>query len=256
MKDGRPTADDVVLGTKADLDQTLEWLEREYHEDGERGFWCNRNLLPTALERGDFYVIRAGGEAVAFQLGHYAPSIANVRKDKQGQGFGTALLDASLARAHDDDVNVLDVECSPRTSLTFWEKHGFERYGDMSDWGKLTARRILNRSFELPSDAPRVPVTITFYPERIKYACDEHVEPIAVHCVSGARLPDGAVMLERRVIGLDDGPGNLVIKIEIDGEERYFDKAKYDDAEDAGVRHDWRGDNFYLDAVERSDEAK
>jgi hypothetical protein len=88
------------------------------------------------------------------------------------------------------------------------------------------------------------------YPERIKYARDEHVEPIAVHCVSGARLPDGAVMLERRVIGLDDAPGNLVIKIEVDTEERYFDKAKYDDAEDAGVRHDRWGDTFYVDAVE------
>jgi GNAT superfamily N-acetyltransferase len=243
-----------MLGMKSDLDQVLAWLEREYHEDGERGFWCNRNLIRTALERGDFYVIRDGDEAVAFQLGHYAPSIANVRKDKQQRGYGTALLEASIARAVRDDVNVLDVECSPPTSLTFWQKHGFERYGDMGDWGRITARRVLNRTFELPADALRIPVTVTFYPERVKYSRGEHVEPIAVHHLSGARLPDGVVMLERRVIGLDQTSGNLVIKIEVDGEERYFDKAKYDDAEDAGVRHDMWGDSFYVDAIEPNEQ--
>jgi GNAT superfamily N-acetyltransferase len=249
VKDGRPTADDVVLGTREDCGHVLDWLEREFNE-GTNDFWHNRGMLSEALEHDRFYVLRDGDEAVAFQVGEYSPSIANVRKDKQGHGYGTALLEASIARALDDDVNVLDVECSPRTSLSFWQKHGFERYGDMSDWGKVTARRFLPRSFDLPPELSRVPVTITFYPERIKYRRGEHVEPLAVHNVSGAVLPDGVVMLERRVIGLGETTGDLVIKIEVDDVERYFDKAKYDDAEDAGVRHDWRGDTFYVDTIE------
>jgi len=253
MKDGRPTADDVVLGTRKDLDQVLEWLEREFHEDGEEGFWNNRRMLPTALERGDFYVIRDGDEAVAFQLGHYAADIANVREDKQRQGFGTALLEAAVARAYRDNVNVLEGECSPRTSLTFWQKHGFERYGDMSEWGKITVRRILPRSFDLPPDLPRVPVTISFYPERVTYSRGEHVGPLAVHHVSGVYLDDGALMLERRVIGLDDtgrDGGDLAIKIEVDGELRCLCKAKHEPAEEAGVIRDSRGGAFYLDAIE------
>lgn len=242
----------MVPGTKRDLDQILEWLEREFTA-GENDFWYNKGLIAEALTRGDFYVIRDGDEAVAFQVGDYGASIANVRKDKQGRGFGTALLDASVARADRDGVNVLDVECAPRSSLTFWEKHGFERYGDMSDWGRLTARRVLHRSFDLPPELPRVPVRIEFYPERVKYSRDEQVEPLAVHHLSGVYRPSGELMLERRVIGVDDtgrDGGNLVIKIEVDGEVRYFDKAKYDEAEDAGIVQDWKGGAFYLDAIE------
>ena len=243
----------MVLGTEDDRDQVLEWLEREFKE-GSNDFWHNRNMIAEALEYDRFFVIRDNGEAVAFQVGEYSPSIANVRKDKQGQGYGTALLEASVARAFDEDVNVLDVECAPRSSLTFWQRHGFERYGDMSDWGKLTARRSLPRSFDLPPELPRAPVTITFYPERIKYSRDEPVEPLAVHHVSGAYLDDGSLLLERRVFALDDAEGNLVVKIDVDGVERYFDKAKYEDAKQVGVRHDWRGDTFYIDAIEPREE--
>lgn len=246
--DRRPTADDVVPGTKADLDQVMGWLEREF-EAGENDFWYNKGLLSKALDYEEFYVMRDGGEAVAFHVGQYAPSIANVRKDKQGQGFGTALLEAAVARAERDGVNVLDVECAPRSSLTFWEKHGFERYGDMSDWGKVTARRILHRSFDLPPERPRVPVTVEFYPERATYGRCEAVEPLAVHNVSGAYLDNGALMLERRVIGVDDGPGDLAIRIIVDGEQRCLCKAKYPEAEKAGVVWDRRGGAFYLDAI-------
>ena len=252
MKDERPTADDVVLGTKEDLYQVIGWLEREFNE-GLNDFWYNRRMLPEALDDDRFYVIRDGGEAVAFQVGSYSPSIANVRKDKQGKGLGTALLDASIARARRDNVNILVVECSPRTSLTFWEKHGFERFGDMSDWGKLTARRVLHRPVDLPEGLPRVPVRIEFYPERVIYSPDEHVEPIALHDVLGARLDDGAVMLDRRVICSDDtgrNCGDLAIKIEVDGEVRCFAKAKHDAAEEAGVERDWKGGAFYLDVIE------
>jgi hypothetical protein len=87
----------------------------------------------------------------------------------------------------------------------------------------------------------------------VKYSRDEQVEPLAVHRLSGVYRPGGELMLERRVIGLDDtgrDGGNLVIKIEVDGEVRYFDKAKYDEAEDAGVVQDWKGGAFYLDAIE------
>lgn len=157
MKDGRPTADDVAPGTRADLDQILEWLEREFTA-GENDFWYNKGLIIKAVDEGDFYVIHDGGEAVAFQVGQHAADIANVRKDRQGEGFGTALLEAAVARAYRDGINVLDVECAPATSLTFWQRHGFERY---SQRGQIRARRVLHRSTELPSDLPRYPVTIT-----------------------------------------------------------------------------------------------
>src|SRR3546814_8759480 len=79
------------------------------------------------------------------------------------------------------------------------------------------------------------------------------VPPIASHRIRGSRLDDGTIMLERRVIGLcDDEPEgkDLAVKIEVDGEVRCFCKAKYEEAEEAGVTRDWKGGAFYLDVEE------
>ncbi|WP_293977425.1 GNAT family N-acetyltransferase [Sphingomonas sp.] len=242
---------DVLKATPADLTAVLAWLEQEYADDGE-GFWCNRGIIEHALEYGDLWVIRRGGEPVAVQVGDYAADIVSVRKDCRRQGLGDALFAASLQRAIDDNVNVLSIECSPRSSWTFWERHGFERFGDLSEWGTITARRILERSFDLPSGLPLADVRIAFYPESATYGRSE-IRPIANHSLRGSRLDDGAIMLGRRVIGLcDDEPAgkDLAVKIEVDGELRCFCKAKYEEAEDAGVRHDRKGGAFYIDAVE------
>jgi GNAT superfamily N-acetyltransferase len=241
----------VEKATRADLDAVLGWLEHEYGEDGGEGFWCNRGIIERSFESEDLWVIRRDGEAVAFQVGEYAADIACVRKDQQRQGLGTELFEASLARAIRDDVNVLSGECSPRTSLPFWEKQGFERYGDLSEWGKITVRRVLQRSLDIPQNLPNSNVTVSFYPEAAIYPRD--VPSIAVHYVCGARLEDGVVKLERRVIGLmDDEPEgkDLAVKIEVDGELRCFCKAKYDEAEEAGVQRDRMGGAFFVDAIE------
>ncbi|MFB0872671.1 GNAT family N-acetyltransferase [Sphingobium sp. sgz301303] len=245
---------EVVKATPADLAAVLTWLKREYEEDGE-GFWCNRRIIESALEHGDLWVIRCDDEPVAVQVGDYAPDIVSVRKDCRRQGLGDALFAASLQRAMDDNVNVLSIECSPRSSWTFWQRHGFERFGDLREWGTITARRILSRSFDLPADLPTADVVIGFYPEAATYGSGP-VPPIASHRVRGGRIDDGAIMLERRVIGLcDDEPEgkDLAVKIEVDGEVRCFCKAKYEEAEEAGVTRDWKGGAFYIDAVEPAD---
>src|SRR3546814_688279 len=242
---------DVVKATPTDLAAVLAWLEREYAEDGE-GFWCNRRIIENALEHGDLWVIRRGVEAVAVQVGDYAADIVSVRKDCRRQGLGDALFAASLQRAMNDNVNVLSIESSPRSSWTFWQRHGFERYGDLSEWGKITARRILRRSFGLPANLLTADIVIGFYPETATYGRGP-VPPIASHRIRGSRLDDGTIMLERRVIGLcDDEPEgkDLAVKIEVDGEVRCFCKAKYEEAEEAGVTRDWKGGAFYLDVVE------
>jgi GNAT superfamily N-acetyltransferase len=240
----------VEKATQDDLDAILGWLELEYTESGE-GFWCNRSVIRGSLKAANLWVIRRDGKAVAFQVGDYAADIACVRKDMQREGLGTELFEASLARAIRDNVNLLSGECSPRTSLPFWEKHGFERYGDVGDWFNVNVRRILQRQLEIPTDRPSVEATISFYPESASYSHDD-VEPVAVHKVRGARLDDGSVKLERRVIGVmgDATDGDLVVKIVVDGVQRCFCKAKYPKAKEAGVQHDYRGGTFYVDVVE------
>jgi GNAT superfamily N-acetyltransferase len=226
----------VEKATQDDLRVILGWLEREYEDDGE-GFWCNRTIIERSLDRGCLWVIRREGEAAAFQVGDYAADIACVRKDQRRQGLGTELFKASLKRAIRDDVIVLAGECAPATSLPFWQKLGFIRYGDMSEGGRITVRRVLQQSHEIPQDRPTANVTISFYPEAATYR--KSVLPIAVHHVRGARLDDGTVMLERRTIGPKDNESNdrdLVVKIEVDGVQRCFCKAKYEEAANCGIQ--------------------
>lgn len=242
---------EVARATAEDLRAILAWLEREYIEDGEEvGFWNNRRIIDQALEEEELWVIRDQGEAVAYQVGNYAADIANVRKDRQRQGYGSALFEAALARAYADNVNVMKGECSPRTSLPFWEQHGFERYGDMTDSGQLTVRRILSRRHDVPAHLPRVVVTIEFCPEAAFHGDD--VGPIAVHHVSGGRDSEGAIHLDQRVLALKDSEPDhrdLAVRIIVDGAELCFTKAKYPEARDAGVVDDWIGGSFYLDVV-------
>ncbi len=243
---------EVVKATPEDLVATLGWLKREHDEDGE-GFWCNRRIIERAQGR-DLWVIRCDGEAVAFQVGDYAADIVSVRKDHRRRGLGDALFAASLHRARNDNINVLSIECTPRLSWAFWKRHEFVRFGDMSEFGRITARRVLARSFDLPEYLPSVNVVVGFYAEDALYDPGS-VPPIAQHHLRGVKIGNNAILLERRVIELCDAVPDgrdLAVRIDIDGALRCFSKAKYKLAEEAGVIRDWIGDAFYLDEVQPS----
>ena len=158
----------IKRATKCDLIDVFSWLEREYLEDGE-GFWSNREIIKRSFEDGNLWVIREGGKVVAFQVGDYATEILCVKKDQQYRGFGTALFETSLARAIKDNLNVLAGECSPPSSLPFWQKQGFERYHDPTGNGRITVRKVLQREHDVPARLPKVEVAISFFPEEILY---------------------------------------------------------------------------------------
>jgi GNAT superfamily N-acetyltransferase len=240
----------IERAADGDLAQILAWLEREYVEDDGEGFWCNRQIIQRAHDDDELWVVLEGDEAVAFQVGDYSPDITNVRKDRRRRGYGTALFEAALARALRDDVNLLRVECNPRSSLPFWQKHGFVRYGDPSDGGTITVRRVLDRSFERDPALPPVQVVVSFYPEPAPWR--DGVAPIAVHRIAGGRAADGSIRLERRVMGLsaDEPEGrDLVVRIEFEGRSVCFCKAKYPEARQAGVVYDYRGGVYFIDVI-------
>lgn len=240
---------EVQAVTEQDLNVILGWLQREHEEDGE-GFWCNRNMITRSLrENGNFLVIREDGEAVAFQVRQHdsMTGILCVRKDRQRQGYGTALASFSVTRAYKNNVNVLYRECTPSSSLPFWEKMGFERYGDSSP--PITVRRVLHRKNDIPTNLPTVEVTVGFYPEEAAYKLD--VSPFKVHQLTGGRLENMRVKLPCRVIGLNDDahPYDLVVKIEIHGDKLCFCKAKYDDAKAVGVQRGVESASYYIDEI-------
>lgn len=183
-------------------------------------------------------------------MGSYSPEIVCVRKDLQRQGLGTKLFKASLARAHADDVTVLSGECSPRGSLAFWMKHGFRPCDGEPELGPIAVRRVLQKKFVISARFPRVKAAITFFPEAALY--EANVVRKARN-VQGARLHDGSIKLQRRVIGCrhDEPQGrDLVIRIEVDGAEVCFCKAKHEAAVNAGVVEDRVGGAFYIDVIQ------
>jgi GNAT superfamily N-acetyltransferase len=235
----------VENAAQDDLDAILQWLKREYEDDGNK-LWCNKHWIERAFKSGELWVIRRGGEAVAFQVGDYGADIACVRSNFRGHGLGTALFAASLERSIRDDVNVLFGECSPRESLTFWEKMGFEQYQDPNRPYQITIKRLVWRDFKIPADLPRVKVTIGFYPECALYGADVH-QPITTHDLNGGRQSDGTILLPYRVIGLtmDEPRGSdLVTKITVAGVDQCFCKAKHEKAERAGMRRERSGNSF------------
>jgi hypothetical protein len=114
----------------------------------------------------------------------------------------------------------------------------------------VKARRILERRHELPEGEP-ADVDIAFYPEEATYGREEPVGPYAVHRPQAVRSADGTIALDQRVISMKpDGVwGDLVIRMVVDGEERCFCKAKYEEAEAAGVIRNRLDGTYYLDQI-------
>jgi hypothetical protein len=148
---------------------------------------------------------------------------------------------------------VLKGECSPITSLPFWERHGFERYKYWSDEESITVRRLVQRSFAIPHHLPTANVTISFFPTDALNS--DAVLPVAVHNISGVYCDTGTVALERRVVGLKAvRDWDLVVKIEVDGEMRYRGLIENDvRARAVGLQLDASSRAFFIDAITKSD---
>jgi GNAT superfamily N-acetyltransferase len=195
----RKTELEIEKATASDLTTVLGWLEREHAEDGD-GFWCNRAIIERSLELEDLWVVRKGGEAVAFQVGIYAADIVSVRKDWRRKGLGDALFAASLERARIDGINVLDrmfaaqfLDVLAAARLRALRRHARVCEGDRPARAHANLRRSAGAAVGRGRDQ--------LYPERATYGREE-TPPIAAHQVRGGRLDDGTIMLERRVVGL------------------------------------------------------
>ena len=234
----------ILPATIDDLENIIKWL-REEIEQNHAGFWDCRNVIEDAFRDRELYVIRHKNKAVAFQTGKYSSNLVCVKQDMQNKGFGKALFKQSLKWAIEDDVTYLKEECSPHTSLPFWEKMGFNRYDENKNH-KIMVRRTVPKTFSIQPGSNKVGIVISL--------CSESEEiPFETHRILGAQCPDGNIQLPERIIGYaivdHEQQEDLVVKIEVAGKEIYFDKAKYSEAKSIGFKEGHNRYTFYIDQI-------
>jgi hypothetical protein len=170
---------------------------------------------------------------VAYQWGGLVvPGILEVRNDMRGRGIGQVLVEHCLALARQAREQILCIQCKPSTSIPFWQRMGFE----LTDEGgphQHYAMRLMQEKLEPPDEGEPAEVVFQWFPERRKW--DAITPARSRQVVRGVQL-DGEVWLEERVLGLRRiGDGDAVLRVTVNGQEWYCDKAKYEAAEDLGV---------------------
>jgi ribosomal-protein-alanine N-acetyltransferase len=104
------------------------WSSRAFHSELDAGNY----YLAARPDDSDELIGYAGLAIVGRRRGEYEGGVHTIGVEPtwQGQGIGTALLLALLARADEFEAPVfLEVRTDNAAALALYEKHGFERVG-------------------------------------------------------------------------------------------------------------------------------
>jgi GNAT superfamily N-acetyltransferase len=237
---------EIRLATPVDLAEIEAWLRAERKETGE-GFYCNWGVIQRGVEYDETFAMRRNGEAVAVLVdGTAGPDILSVRPDLRGMGIGEQFARWLFERALARDYSVLEIECEPRTSVSFWRKHGFLPMGTGPE-GFRHAYKLLDRKHALAT-GPDVVVSVSLFPKEKNWS--PLTEPYWVRTERGRRQ-DGRVQLPARVALYQPGEPHLVdcvVRVIVEGACVYEDKLKYPEAREHGIHRD-PGGFYYLDVV-------
>ena len=238
----------IRYSTDDDLNEILKWLKAQEDNDIEGTFYCNRNLTISEHEEGRLivYVNPKTNLAIGYQWGGLiTPGIIEIHNEFRGQGIGKQLVDFRINEARAKRKTILKIQCTPTSSIPFWEHMGFTLSVNMEN----TAYMLLNYKNELPPNCPQCSVRISFFPEKKKWEKDTTAEktftPEAVYSVH-----ENKVYLSERVSHYDSSHKfnhDLVISISVNGVNLYLDKAKYEEARSLGVKSDLPA--FYMDTI-------
>ena len=184
------------------------------------------------------------GLPVGFQVGGLLkPGILQVRNSHRRIGIGTQLVERCVSIALKRNEPLLLIECTPCSSIPFWERMGFRLFGT-----KNHAYRILHKHNTAPKRGNAMAVTLRFYPEERKWLSSAKpyldVSPAAWHS------PNGLVHLRERVSFHEaiHSARDTVVEIIMGGDTLYCDKAKYDEARHIGIRRCLNG--YFVDRIE------
>ena len=238
----------VRRATSTDLLEIKRWLDEE-GKGSSLGFHNNWNLIEAAHSKRRATVLTLHDYPIGFYTdGTFAPDIFEIHPAHRHEGLGTKLA-RHMLRAWRRRASVLEIECAPTESLTFWQRFGFVEY---DKYARGThAYLILERSHRLGM-GPRSKFSVQFYKPNRDW--DRTANAFRIYEGEAELRSDGSFLLPQRAICFhpehsDGSRANCVMRVEIDGDLIFEDKVKRERAESLGVQLDTA---YYVDALRPS----
>lgn len=244
--------DTIRQSTRRDLEIVTAWLREQERQGISDTFCCNLEVIEIGHSKGRLVVYVDGrtDSPVAFQLGGLIyPGILEVRHDMRGRGIGRKLVEHCIQRARERNECILNIECTPSTSVPFWKKMGFRLLDPKA--ARPLAYRIVDKRHQLPVNGVPAKVTIRFF--RLEQMHTKGAKPCKLSRPGAVRTPDGMIHLDQQVLfypALYPNIIDAVVRIEVDGNTLCFEKAKYPLARRLGVQQCAHG--FFIDRIDPS----
>ncbi|MGP0594312.1 GNAT family N-acetyltransferase [Nitrospira sp. T9] len=214
-----------------DIRDIHTWLVDQNHHQVHGTFLCNWNLTKKTYERGELIVAVYDDAPIAYIWKNFG--IIEVKEEYRRKGVGRLLVEYALNLHQKSNSLSIGIECTPETSLPFWQQMGFKLYSDNC------AYYLLENKNELPQDGVPINVEICFYPS--ERAWKTEIQPIEIFTPKALKCSDGLIHLEKRVSIYSCIPvwnGDPLIGIKVDGKEIHLAKAKYESSKEIGVLSD------------------
>lgn len=243
----------VRVATEDDMAAIHSWLLRQDRDGVEGSFLCNWDLTLGCQRAGELIVFidPASQVPVAYQWGMLLePGILEVRADKRGTGIGRVMVEHRLADVRERNEDILFIQCTPASSVPFWTRMGFRLVETTSGMGGRSdvkhAYRIMPRPLPFAAQGDAVQIEVQWFGPERKWAPD--APALAASAPAAVRSPNGGIRFAERVHGFGrTAGGDLVVRVAVQGEEIYCDKAKYEKAQALGLQRCRNG--FYLDGL-------
>lgn len=116
------------------FEQITSWLRAE-SESSQCGFYCNLAVINKAFIEKDIFCVTVKDKAIGFAVytTHRCTArieIAEVCPSYRGFGAGKFLVENCLQALAKRDIRVVDLECEPKSSESFWQHMSFSRIPD------------------------------------------------------------------------------------------------------------------------------
>ena len=225
----------VRLATDEDIEAIHHWLIIEDAKTVHGSFLCNWDLTHKVyLEHGLFvYIDSKSMSPVAYMWRDFG--ILEVHSNMRGKGIGRELVKHGKINALNSNVSVIKIECTPETSIPFWEHMGFVLYNNND------AYFIIEKKLEIKNIGALTTVELNFYPEYKKW--EPETKPLQTFKPQAIIDNKRTIYFYNRIsvfTGNSEWSGDPVIEIIVGGKQIYLDKAKYPEAKRLGVKNtDW-----------------